>query len=363
MPAEGAEAALAASKDGIAFQELGLEAAGWKTRSDSGHPRYPAPRVYVGDDLNVQAEQAEDDVLGARAMELSGLARPPLVVVVYEDSQTVVNAVQARNMIKGITKMRHIAITMGVLADWDLRRLFGMRKCPQEEQRAAAMGRSRRQHRQEQLQQPQQQRQQPWAVWSTWQDIYPRLGHPANAAERRTLSILRTLRLFPGVGLGAREQGMLVPLDGRAMAITGKRRGIGFEAESTPRWPQEGAWQEATDLSAVRSKEVLTDDGAMAVDQPSVPSLAAASATVSLVPLQQRFVVNQASSRVRPEPLASMRAADDDEDELARLLVTGSACADVGMGTGTPSSGHSIRGESGSEVRQAGIGSTSGGSR
>ena len=146
MPAEGAEAALAASKDGIAFQELGLEAAGWKTRSDSGHPRYPAPRVYVGDDLNsmVQAEQAEDDVLGARAMELSGLARPPLVVVVYEDSQTVVNAVQARNMIKGITKMRYIAITMGVLADWDLRRLFGMRKCPQEEQRADTLTRVER---------------------------------------------------------------------------------------------------------------------------------------------------------------------------------------------------------------------------
>ena len=390
VPAEEAEAALAAAKDCIAFQELGMEAAGWKTRADFGHPSYPAPRIYVGDDLSgmVQAEQAEDDVLVARARELSGLARPPPVVIMYEDSQTVVNAVQARNMIKGITKMRHCAITMGVLADWDLRQLIGMRKCPQEEQRAdaltrvergpidttrqaialcgfqpalqvrlerqlkrytrakpssplvcggqamvplafvaAAAGNSRRQRWQQQPQQSQQQMQ-PWAAWATWQDVYPRLEHPANAAERRTLSILTTLRLFPGVGLGAREQGMLVPLDGRALAVTGKRRGIGFEVQSMPRWPREGAWQAATDLSAVQPMavladegamvvEVLADDGAMAVDERS----ASTAALMTEVQFQQRRVVHQASCREWPEQVASMEAADNEEEELARLLV------------------------------------------
>ena len=402
VPAEEAEAALAAAKDCIAFQELGMEAAGWKTRADFGHPRYPAPRIYVGDDLSgmVQAEQAEDDVLVARARELSGLARPPPVVIMYEDSQTVVNAVQARNMIKGITKMRHCAIVMGVLADWDLRQLIGMRKCPQEEQRAdaltrvergpidttrqaialcgfqpalqarlerqlkrytrakpssplvcggqamvplnfvaaAVVGHSRRQQRPQPPQQSQQQ-QQPCAAWATWQDVYPRLEHPANAAERRTLSILTTLRLFPGVGLGAREQGMLVPLDGRAMAVTGKRRGIGFDAQSTPRWPRESAWQPATDLSAVQpmevladdgamvvevladdgamAVEVLADDGAMAVDEPN----AGTAALLTEVQFQQRRVVHQASCRERPEQLASMEAADNEEEELTRLLV------------------------------------------
>ena len=394
VPAEEAEAALAAAKDCIAFQELGMEAAGWKTRADYGHPSYPAPRIYVGDDLSgmVQAEQAEDDVLVARARELSGLVRPPLVVVMYEDSQTVVNAVQARNMIKGITKMRHCAITMGVLADWDLRQLIGMRKCPQEEQRAdaltrvergpidttrqaialcgfqpalqarlerqlkrytrakpssplvcggqamvpvdfvaAAAGHSRRQHRQQQpqQQQPQQQQEQqqqeqqrPWAAWATWQDVYPRLEHPANAAERRTLSILTTLRLFPGVGLGAREQGMLLPLDGRVLAAQGKRRGIGFEVQSASRWPREGAWQPATDLSAVQPMEVLADGGAMAVDEPSAPRFAAAGTATRLTKgqLQQRLVVYQASYRERPEQRAWMEAADN-EEELARLLV------------------------------------------
>ena len=170
-------------------------------------------------------------------------------------------------------------------------------------------------------QQQQQQQQRPWATWMTWQDVYPRLEHPANAAERRTLSILSTFRLFPGVGLGAREQGMLLPLDGRAMAITGKRRGIGFEAQSVPRWPREGAWQPATDLPAVQ--QPMADDGAMAVDEPSVPRFAAASTAAPLVEgqLQQRLVVYQASRRVSSEQLAEREVADNEQEDLGRLVV------------------------------------------
>ena len=53
----------------------------------------------------------------------------------------------------------------------------------------AAVAGHRRRQPQPQPQPQQQQQQQPWATWATWQDVYPRLEHPANAAERRTLSM------------------------------------------------------------------------------------------------------------------------------------------------------------------------------
>jgi hypothetical protein len=74
-------------------------------------------------------------------MELSDLPQPPPAVVLFEDSQAVVNAVQVRNLIKGIGKMRHLARMIGMLADWDKRRLIDMCKCPQEKQHADALTR------------------------------------------------------------------------------------------------------------------------------------------------------------------------------------------------------------------------------
>jgi len=141
VPVDEARAALSAAKDGIQYYEMGLEVAGLQARIDHGHAQHLAARLCVGSSLMdaMQKDDDDDDILNTRANELAGTSSIHRPVSMYCDSQVVTNAVEARNLTKGMSNVRHNALIFSCLADWDKRHLIHMQKCTAEGQVADAL--------------------------------------------------------------------------------------------------------------------------------------------------------------------------------------------------------------------------------
>ena len=141
VPGDEARAAVAGSKDCIAFSEIGMELAGRQPRRDHGDLDYPAPALRAGTKLGTIWEEAdgEEDVFMDRIRQWLASGYSPPSVAMHEDSQAVVNAVHANNQFKGVSKLRHEALSFQCLADWHRRELIRLTKCSATEQKADAL--------------------------------------------------------------------------------------------------------------------------------------------------------------------------------------------------------------------------------